>query len=313
LDIDITRIRDDKTLDCYESVYATVATLYGRDYEMLFVGKWGFQCNPATEDDRLSSRINVDIFDDDEWLEKYVGLKHQVHYVESHETLLMEIKKEMRENRAVALAIDSIDCKWHPFYQIQSSQHFFTATYSAADQIVCADPFSSDKLQYLNEETIGKIKLHYDTFYPCEPVEVDWKYIIRIGLGHVTSDRGGGNVFDNIRYFSELIKLNNRIEDECESYPIAAGAPLFFKLEIIANNRYNYSRILRALSIRFGVSELVDIASEFVELSKKWLVVRMMFLKAKYSKNNFRDRISNTVYEIANSEEQVAYKLEKLI
>lgn len=152
----ITRIEDEPGLLCLDDCIATIATYYGRNYELIYSD--GIRIDISEDESYNSVKKYIDIFSINriENLFKYHGIGIQIFNNDDSQNLREIIKKQIEDNQPILVHFDTYWCPWDLGFQKFSSEcgHYFIITNIVEGGFTCVDP-------YFN---IDEIKLSDDFF-----------------------------------------------------------------------------------------------------------------------------------------------------
>lgn len=310
----------DESRNCYEDQIATVLSWMGRNHELMFSESWGFgfksSCNEKTK--MIGKRLDSAKGNLHKLLKKYHGIEIKEHKIRDAQIFLDIMQKEIVSGLPVLLFIDSFWCPWDMNYQKKHSNHCCIVTGYDNDfkSIYCSDGFY---MKYGETLAIDVLKKSYKSscsfaIINNERANVNWNDIIENALLKLHNREKHMNVFDLIRNFSTEMSSSIDLEVETKDYDEFWMSPLFSQLLQIENGRKQFSNVLKYLSERFIIEDLFTISKEVMQLAGYWSTVRALLSKACFVKdpNLLITRASSKISNIADEEEKIANKLEKI-
>jgi hypothetical protein len=316
--IDIKPVRNDN-YNCFQTVVATLATFWRRDYELIFSDQWGFQFKVPFESN--NQRIGELLMpgwkgETKEILNRYHGMEITWHINVHYSYAINKLQEELLVTRPIAIYIDSYLCPWSPAFNKYHTDHFFLVVGINVESmdLICVDPYYSNNVEFLSEE-IYKDNIHkFCTFSVKDhDSKINWRELLLsyIPQSQSTLQRDNIDPFTMMRSFANEIMHNLDINMELEDNYDMLGVPLLRQLKEIENARYNFSSTLKYISHKFSDTDINAISQQIHEAGETWYKIRLMIMKLAFIPNklNGQQKISQRINEVADFEERLASDL----
>lgn len=271
------------TLNCLESQIISIAVSWGKSFELMFLGKWGFSFRGRERDTAsvTGDRINPQMDDTFPLLEKYHGIKITEYQPDSAEEMIGLIDNHLRENKPIIMFVDAYWCPWDPGYQKYHNMHFVIVVgYDAESRMfTCVDGFFGKE----REDLPASALYHYSSvcYSICDLGEPDGKLTFEEAAAHIIQKLSvTHNMPVDILAFSKDIELHFNYEEEVRRYQDKWwAAPLFKRLIKISQGRTLFAEAIEY----FGDKRVESIKEQLHISSKQWDNLRIMLIKASYS------------------------------
>jgi hypothetical protein len=332
LDINPVRMErisgNEKDSFCLEDSIATFAHWIGRDYELMFINSWGFnyaspdKMNPLLIGERIFLH-NTDIMRQNflQSLEFYHGIKLTWIDSWSIQEDLLNIQLELTANRPVVLDFDIFWAPWARGFQKshQSHSYLINGVDDPNAAFLCMDSFSLISYLTLPFRNFikGRTNLGRFTIFN-EPIINPDDIISSINM--TAANLLGGektvNYFNLMREFGDEIIQSFDVQREMGGQTEYHNTILWNKIKEFALTRLRFALLLKYLSKKLSSREsfLVEMSLRFKESGLMWYKIMNMLGKIFLVINLKTDiirRFANSIKEIADFEEKLAYMLLK--
>lgn len=270
-DIDVT------AYDCYRAVIAIIANHYGVPYQMISMGRWGFDYISST-DCLIGKMLNPHTIRKNNFLADSCGIS-----VEKFEDNEVEIEKKIISviwnGSPIIACSDLYECPWSDAYKKYHFQHFFLIVgYDMQKQIlICDDPYFKIKNLEYGLDTIISIVKNYRTLnvYKKAININDIVKQINYDVNYYTQSA----TYLRIAQYSYDIEKKLNIKEELSGFNSDLYAvPLLDSLRIIATNRLGYAYMVRYFFEKYKLFKEETIIS-IESCAKLWFKIRTMMIK----------------------------------
>lgn len=323
--LDITPLEGEGR-NCLEDVIATVVSQKGKNYELLFANAWSFDF--IEKKDQSKGTIGERLIDDwginIELIKKYNGINIEVKQYNNSKDAYDIIKENILNGKSVAFTINTSWCEWHPLYKSKNeaiTNHIVLGCgiYENGD-VHCIDcrPINYGVRLKLDNYIKGNngIVFLFNQSSSLNNEDINYKDIINETVVRLNKNNGYGNSFDSMKAFAELVKYMD-FQKECAILGEVdfKNRNLINKIQNISNGRRQYARMLEYVGKLLSIDKMNMIASLLKDSSKKWNIIRALFIKAglKGVKYNTSNKIPLMINEIADLEKDILNKLSKVI
>ena len=297
---------------------ASVATWWGRDYQLMYAGAWNFCLRPSPQtSDLLGPRIAPRVAPDHTLLEKCHGI--EVLEFENFEKPAELVEAELGAHRPVILGPSkgAVDVKGVPPFVL-----------------VIGINKGGRELHYLcNKMDLTASSRHEIETLPLadlddwcgycstlkivggESLDLDWREVISFSLSHLQGRVQSRNSLEHMKQFAEEVGQSLDVRVEAEGYPNGFWVPLFYNTLRVSHGRVQFSKLLYYLATRFQLPDLNPIAADIGEMGRGWNLVRSMFVKSslKPEDKDLIGRIASRIMELASREERIAGILSEVV
>lgn len=311
-------------MKCDDAAIATVATWWGRNYEMAFSQLWDFKFLP--EDTKNPNLIGTRIKTPDE-LSKYINLQkyHDILTTrfdckdsEEFEHLLLE---EVKNGHPVMMEIDPRNKPWATKRELTDNLSFILA-YDfdrAKNGLICLDIHGSKKVEFLPmqnfvQECKSRKTFYFGAFSKLEQkeIQIDWKEFLLNSVNNICKNPEN-DYFGAIKSFADSFE-NIDLELECSDSNFYMS-PICWNMKNICRYRNLYALSLEYLSKKCNKREIDDIAKMFIQAGSKWYLGLALLTKSVYVKSINKDiieRIKKAIYNAADFEKEICESIYKL-
>ena len=323
--LDLKLICEPASRNCAEDLAVSVASWHRRKHELMFAESWGFGFDSGGSggEERIGDRVDPAMGDRWGLLERHHGIKWSVGNNLSGEGLAALLHGEIEDGFPVALGLSAGEngegcsakdlgglplpyilavgfdyrdrnlsfLRYRPNHPIQKNGEI--------EQISLGD-FKNWDGGYMTVRLTGK-----DRWQDADGVEVIKRAIARTG----NLDGGGSTV--SIHNFADALDRGLDIEAEMAGCTNYYRVPLFYNLMRVGHGRFQFSRLLRHLSVTGPFPELREAAGRLETLGRRWNLVRSLLMKLglRVGDGQLPGRISARVRELAAVEEELASAL----
>jgi hypothetical protein len=310
----------DDSRDCFEDQITTVASWFGRGYELMYAESWGFSYSPADGDSSgiLGKRIGAGRTRENalRLLELYHGIRFTWHQTNTIDEVLPILKAELAAGRPVIIYLDSYWCPWAPssYQKIQNSHH--NCIVVGLDEVngflYCTDGYyvEQNKTLPLEYYAQGCGRCGTFTLIGDEAPIIDWREIIKSSAELILGSNSFPNAFDAMRTFGRDAALID-LAAEIEGCPNIWRSPLWMQLDNIHKGRKQFSKVLRYMAEQYDVAELLVLSRQVEQVGGLWSIIQTMLYKAHIKNNSsaILCRIPEKINEVADEEERIANAL----
>lgn len=304
----------EKTYSCFEDVVATIAIWWNREYILKFIESWGFSYMLSPE--KLECRIRPKVGNAYWALEEYHGISITELIPRTFDEQIHVINEEIKSNNPVSIYINSFWCPWNPAFQKYCIPHFciVIGINQEEKQLICLDPFLTDKIKYLPYECLKEGNGKFMIFRLTNKKEINrnWNSIAIHVAKYALGINNNFNIFYAMREFAKEIESTFDITTEIKSFESdLEQVPLFTILSHVVWARMNLSKTIKHLATSCKVDKLLSISDGIEQAANQWSVVRGLFIKAHITgKQNIINKcISERIKSVADYEEELAYNL----
>jgi len=316
-------IKYNDAYNCLDNLIVDATKWWGRNYELLFAGSWGFYYKQigAKGREALGDNINSSMNYPWDCFEKYHGVKINIIKNADYQDILRVIREELKENRPVIIYMDTFWCPWYKsnYQEIHSVHYCLAIGIDDSNNLLIADSQFANNGTTLPEYNFSKGYGEYMTFSLKEPesASMAWRKIIRNAVDRIMSPA------EDISIFEQMRNLGNDIRDKLdyateirgvEEYPLRAK--LFQSLYNIGRGRKQFSIALNYLGNLVNSHELLLLSDRVRLAGERWMSLFGIMGKSYYLQGDDRDRILkrvvNKINEAALDEEDIAKNLIKL-
>lgn len=278
---------------CYQDIIASVASYWGRNYELMYTTAWGFSFQSSMNADTIGSRMNAGFVISLEDLAAYHGINISLENYGDSDGVIGAVIEQIKNGMPVGVNTDNYWTPWLNGYQSFHRQHIcLIVGVDVPNQLFfCIDPmFSKDvevvSFQDFRQGNNGKCYF----FNKCDDKlsDFNWEKIKqRVYQSFYFSDQD--NIQASIRRFAIAVAEEeiNILEEVPVSNPSDIWTtPLLANLIQIEKGRYCFSSLLMFISKNLETSALKSIIDEFNQLVLSWENVKSLFLKLYFLKKN---------------------------
>jgi len=302
---------------CIDAVFVTMASFFKSDYELMYIGSWGFEYRSnknydVTFGEKLFSgfkrRSRDAIF-------RYHGIIVNWNTADTFDKLIEVINLNLSNDIPIGVFIDSYYCPWNPAYSKFHIDHYCLAIDfdKENNELICIDAYFSENLYKLPIENLRQGYKDYISFSKIEGFNNPFslKEILQDNFFSLEYRKHHEDTYNNMILFADEIIISLDINSEVQKYNgDIQNSLLFRQINILGKYRIKFAISLRYLAIQYQQQSLDDIADEMVVIGEQWKTVNILFFKLLFKKNELiKHKISMLIKNLANKELEVAYKL----
>ena len=300
--------------NCIDAMMATIATHYGRDYQMMFLGSWGFFYNLSAENFSLRIRFGVDRYSR-ETLAQYHGVVSQWNIVKGVPGLVERARRHLDAGNPMGLYMNAYYCPWSSAYRRFSINHYgiIVGMDERRKEFFCVDPYSfSQEVYTLPFDSLRKgfqevIEFHTVPQPPLLPLKT---LLLQNGFC-----QGGKERFD--RQCGDIRRLADDLPGDLDLAREIAGfqedlknSLIFRQVSNVSKHRAKTAVGFRYMADKYGQPELETFAGALDKAAGEWNRVNTLLYKLHFTKKDeIKQRISRLIYGIADLEAQTADEL----
>ena len=320
--LDINLFCEPGSRDCAEDLVVSVASWKRRKHELMFAESWGFGFDSPGSGGGERIGDGIDPAMGDRWglLQRHHGIKWSVGKNHSDEGLAALLQGEIEGGFPVALSLSASETRKGcsaegdrglplPYilavgfdYSARTLSYLrYNPKYPGEgngeiEQVLLGD-FKDWDGGYMTVRLTGK-----DKWQEADGVEVIERALARVG----NLDERGSAV--SMHQFADALDCGLDMEAEMAGCTNYYRVPLFYNLMRVGHGRFQFSRLLRHLSITGHFPELGKVADRLASLGRRWNLVRSLLMKLGLRGGHVRlpGRISARVRELAADEEELA-------
>lgn len=305
---------------CIDAVIVTMALYMKSNYELMFLGSWGFEYKPK--------KRNADTFGEKiffgfklrtrEAISLYHGINLNWCAVDCFEQLLDKIKNQLNFKMPIGIFIDSFYCPWNPAYSKFHIDHYcLVVGYDElTNELICIDAYFSKTPLNLPIENLKNGYKEFISFSKKEQTRktVSLKDILYENLFTMENKTYYEAEFYNMFLFADDIFLFLDINKEVEKFNgDIQNSLLFRQINSIAKYRNKFAISLRHLANNYKQKDLEFIANEMDDIGNQWNTVNLLLFKLFYTKKELiKLKISELIKCLAKKEKNVVNKLIKI-
>lgn len=319
---DIKLFYEPGSRDCAEDLAVSVASWKRRKHELMFAESWGFGFDSLGLGGGGRIGDGIDPAMGDRWglLERHHGIKWTVGKNHSGEGLAALLQGEIEGGFPVALSLSAgetrkecsamgdrgsplpyilavgFDCGARTLSYLRYNTNYAGEGNGEIEQISLGD-FEDWDGGYMTVRMTGE-----DKWQEADGVEVIEEALAKVG----NLDECGSTV--SMHKFADALDRGLDIEAEIAGCTNYHRVPLFYNLMRVGHGRFQFSRLLRLLSITGHFPEFGEAAGRLESLGRRWNLVRSLLMKLgmRASDVQLPGRISTRVRELAAAEEELA-------
>lgn len=299
----IKRIEDEPGLLCLDDCIATIATYYGRHYELIYSDGVSLDIMENEASDSVKKYVDILSINRIENLFKYHGVGIEVITSDDEYNLREIIKEQIEHDQPVLVHFDTYWCPWDLGFQKFSSEcgHHFIITDILENGFACVDP-------YFN---ISEIELLYDFFEKGIKNIFTTKCYDKLDTGNIDSSLILKNIQDN--YLSN--GFNECLQDIIKYFENSSRQEIFKEViedEYLWSNhiivlmmQINQCMLLLSILLDFlsqrkenGINKTV--VSDIRNLTIQWKQVRKLVIKWYFIRKENELLKSSIVNKIKN-------------
>lgn len=307
-------------INCFNDCIHTLTSLLGRNHEMIYSEKWGFEYNSGAslKASSFGSRIGMGATDDEvDQFMKYHGIQLTRHVFEDKNSIIDLLENELSLNHPIIIGVDCYFIPWDPGYRIHHSDgHSFIVTGLDRKQAIvfASDGFflKKDKISIAN--ILDGFRFCYTySVTGCE-MELDWRASVKDFINKVKPPHQDQSIFQAMRLIASDWEDIFSTEYGRDNFKSVIGDEFAGRLIEIAINRERFGLTIKLLAEKYHEDELLPIAEEFKMAADFWHSLRGMVIKASLASDIDRLALKPPIKfrQIADFEEKVADKLLRL-
>lgn len=316
IDIEIEQSKD---MLCYDTVLATIAKWYKRDYEMIFTGSWNFYLRSESLENvsSIGEIFEAKIPNLEKNLEMYHGIKSETLPITSNTEFEELIIKSMIECEPIVVLFNSKFSPWAP--QNLKESEFMTPYIISGindNEIQCLDVHYLKGSQAIDKEFFFKgCGQFFKRFIKVsEHRKPDLRQFVQEVTKYLHIDEQNNN-FSNIDKLAKIISEVN-FEEEFRDINNPIESSLFNSLFIVQHNRAVFAMTFNYLFRLYDRIELENLALGLEKTSSKWNSIKSILLKAfLYNKTDkiLVSKIVTKMREVCSLEKELFQQLKLLL
>lgn len=287
--------------NCMEGLLVNIIRRFDLNYYFLFADSWRFEYSPSEKNTSVSQKIKTNRLYHLNLLYNVYGINANISEIDNFENLINIINLSIDNNEPVIAYIDAFYCAWiHHAYNCSHITHCIMIT-GIDTNTKCLKVFDSSP--YIPEKTI-----RFDEFIKMSTNKImtfNFKERKNISLDEMLIyNLPSTESIMKINYFRDDV-LNVDLNKEIRQYKDELfTAPLIIKLQEIGRGRFQYSIFLKKLFEIYGISAFRDCGNRLNVVSKKWFMVRGLFIKTcfKCQSDELLNKIKGILLDILNEE-----------
>ena len=316
MDTDVEVI-DSHVFHCIDAVFLTMISWLKSDYQLMFIGSWGFQYIPELPPkDILGEKLfSGFIMRSRDAVYKYHGIRVEWETAASYEILADEIRKHLENDQSIGIYIDAYYCPWNPVYQQTHLNHYCIVTGFDSDEenYICVDTYFSCDTYHLPVDCLRKGFKEYLSFSKSDENRPKYslKEILYDNLFNSDFIPYHDTITQNMIAFAQDIctKLDIKKEAEKSGGDITVSR-LILKIQNIGRYRAKFAISLRYLAKNFEQYRLEEMACKLDEAAKEWSSISIFILKYFYSENTLlKEKLSEKIIDLARFEREIRQEL----
>lgn len=305
---------------CIDAIFETIASFFKRDFQLMFLGSWGFEYNTKNPNvisfgEKIGAGRNKF---SRELIYRYHGIKVTWETIDNPDLLNKIIIENIKELVPIGVYIDSYHCPWNPVYKKSHIEHYclIIGFDQNTEEFLCLDPYFSESLYKLPFINLRKGYKEFISFTKAiqQLNEYSLKEIIEENIINY-AETHFKNMFEVMHVFSGDIEkfYDMKIEIEGHEEDIK-NILLLRRIKVIGDCRINFSKSLRYLSNMYDENSLLKIAENIEIIGNEWNGLNMLFIKSFITKNNnLKFKISEVIDVLASKEEEIFSEIGRLI
>lgn len=310
--IDIKPIQHIDSHNCLEDIFATIATWYNRNYQLIFKGSWGFVYFPRKFGEGiLGNRIDIGDYKIWEYFEQYHGISTHAGFNETPEEIIEIIKRELSENHPVILHVDPYYVEWLEVYRKIHGQHSFLVV-GIDNGIICLDPYVNTKHNIMKMDDFFVSEPKYTSISIIGPENFSNVYLLMFeSIKELREDLEPINSFKSMKIFAKDVLEKMNIQKEIKGFDgMEFLSPLVRTLHKIGCGRGNYSEMLALIGEVNNNSMYLDYSKKLNEVKKNWFETIDMLLNSLKDINvKHNILLSERIIKLSEMEEHLANEI----
>lgn len=300
--------------DCVLNIFAGIINFIHNEYNLLFLNNWDFIIDNH-------DKLGTGTIDSMNWektvndIQKYYQIQFVFKSRISFDNTISLIKKNISKKKAISFKINAKKCPWTPLWQKADAPHFILIIGIENNEVLyCVDSYYSDKIEKIYIKDIIKDCTEIIDYSYLKDLNCNVNYHGIIKKFIQANTNLGDILYNNISFFGRHIDIRI-LKSEKEKYREFEAIPFFRSIGSVENGRNNFSRLLSFISQKTKNELLQETANELCINSQKWNKIKHMFIKAIIMNYNekYINQIKHEIFEIANFEKRIFYKLREKI
>lgn len=307
-----------KDMWCLETMLASIATWWNRNYEMIFIDTWDFsfeENNFGLLGERIKKKRDWNLIEN---FEKYHGIKVDCFSFDGSKDICEKINQELNIGKPFPISFNSRYAPWAPekeklkdfanlYIIVGESEN--KSGYYLRDLHLQLCSIVKD-LQIISKENLVKGCTAYLNFTKLEDKteEFDLEKLFLDIVNHCYNV----DMFKSIRSFADCFESALDFNKEVLNFVDWTTVPLIRNIETISRSRSLFSISLGYLGKKNNISKLISLSKEFMYVSSEWNSIKSMLVKYSFTKKfdeKMRRVFADTIRDISKFEELFAQTL----
>lgn len=309
--------------NCIENILGSIAAYWGCDCSMMSSEVWGFSyksIQSLTDSTlRIGDKIHSNSGDFFKLFEQYHDVKINIHDLSSYTVgdLKNIIANEIHEEHPVILMIDLFRCPWTKFYEVYHAIHYclILGINEEHHSLYCIDPLYTVDVIELPVANFEQGCMSCITLQHVQKEShIDWRFVIKNASLHYLGGENSQRAYDDMCLFAKEMKEQYHAADEFTEVNGQKISKLSNQINYIRLARLSFSYFLEEFAKKYNINALYEFSDRMNKISNIWYNINIMFIKSSYLEENerFKNRIANTVLELAKQERDMAHALIEL-
>lgn len=297
-----------KNYNCLDLTLANVARFYGRDYEMMFLGSWGFDFS-KDQSIPFEKRLKTSWRETEKYLSIFHGINIQKININTVLSPQKKILQLLDNDNIVAVKMDAYSCAWNLAYKKYHIPHFFLIMRRENNSLVCLDTYSSVKEEYIDVD----INIDINSIFLFETTSLPEQNTVRCFIKWFIEKKLLKDHCIQKKLIKDFAGFLADIDYDfiCSTYQDLWASPLCRNIREIGCSRKNFLNSLSYINMHYGFSWNEEITTQFATVVEEWSKLYRLFLKCVYSRDrgNIINQMNNLLVMIADQEYYIADKI----
>lgn len=305
---DLTLIQSSEAV-CEEVVLASIASFWGRRYEMIFSEMWNFKLvNTENTSATIGDMLEIKAGNILGLLEKYHGIASEVRIIENQSERGNFVRESLAQGHIICTFLKKEKVSWAP--DNEKADYFpFIILGFESDMVCCIDVHFKRENVAFPISTFFQDTIKYMEFY-CKTDQdsfVNWKEVLQYNVTKLQED----HAFEAFRKVPDMMRKNPHLVTDEDYRNEWKDIGLCWKLKELCRTRALFAETIHYLNQYQNSKIPEEIEQGFVEVSNQWLSLWSICTKMAIRKgsNLSVDIIADKFEEIAVLEDELGKKV----
>lgn len=309
---DFTLIESDESV-CEEVVLASIASYWGRRYEMIYSEMWNFKLvNTEKPFATIGEMLEIKTGDILELLEKYHGITTVTNVIDNPNEREKHVKEWIAQGHIVCSFLKKEKVCWAT--EGKDTDYFpFIIMGFEADKVRCMDVhFIKQEVEFpINAFFQDTSKYMVFSYVPDYEYTTNWKAVLQ----HNVTQLEENQAFESLKEVSRMIRKNPKLVSDEDYRNNWKNIGFCVKLKDLCRTRALFAEMIRYLNKYQNARIPDEIEQKFIEVSNQWMTLWSTCVKSTIRKgvNIPIERIAGKFEEIGVLEYELCKKVKELI